>query len=1439
MKSLTRNRLFASALFSMWMSGASAVTTNDVPPWIPHDYSVDVTTNLQGFIDSVPDNSVINFPVLNYNPTNVGYRIEGTLTITNRHGLRFEGNGAFLRAFDKVSTNEFNWVIVRTRSQWRITGSNNTDIAFNRFVIYGANTNGLWSSDGFYDGDREAQNAFDITGVDGLLIDNCEMHNTYGDGAYIGDGSYHVTLQNCWVSEVGRQCIAPCGGAGILIQSNRLEKSRRGIIDIEPYAPGWSVDNVRIIGNTIGESRLICFPMGGMGDYGTIFIANNIATNNNGAPKIPFYNDDVRVAARRCGAFVVVNNDFLVGGSPAPGFSLKAVDGSLFAGNNNSLSQLGRNQIGVRMRDCRGASVVNNAFNGFTNSIGADALTGPVYASDNLLTNAGWTRQVAVTEFASNPACYYATVPYSDATVTNGRLLAIWRVTDGATALSHELLTTCGDYAVVKLDSASNLVSGFSLKGDSSYNGVDLPWLQLNAPGNLTATYVSSSQMTLSWTDNMPNESGFIIEQSIESNGVPGAWAPIGTAGANVTTYTVNGLQPDTEYYFRVCTTNSLAIASDYSNVAPFHMLSLLAPGNLSAVLVWPTEVRLSWTDNMTKESGFKIEEAPDVAGAPGAWTQIGTVGSNVTVYPVPGLQVGTKYYFRVRTYQSDNQYMPDSPYSPIAAVYTGSNTATVITQDWNTGTNGSAWPSQWSKVGTAVASIQAGCGQISAPNSTNIGATIMYMNTASGRNVDQLVKFNVNNTATYAGFVARLSETNSGTCYGVEISYHTTAAYLFRMVNGVRTNLASVSTVLLNTNYLMRFRVQDNGAGATDLKFKCWKASDSNEPSTWSQVVTDAAPELQGVSGRFGLRSVITIASTRKVTYDDYVATLGLTNTPPVAESQSLTTEAGMAVAVGLGVSDVNGDALSCTIVGAPAHGSLSGSGTNLTYTPSAGYNGPDSFTFKANDGMEDSNLATVSITVNAPVFVTEAWTGTNGAAWPSQWTKLGSKLVSTIVSNAGQMAVPTSNDTGTAIMYINTVEAENVEQLVAFKVNNNSVAGGFVARMADGDNDTYYGVEASYNTTWAYIFQMVDGVRSNLATVGTLQINTNYWMRFRVQGNGAGGTDLKFKLWKVDDPAGEPTAWSKEITNTTARLQGISGRFGLRSTITIYGTRKATYDDYNAEILTAVQSRSMSMAQSSSFEMTGSSSLAGPVTVAPEGVREAPGDFDLDAKSDPYSILHSGKTATWKVWLSATNYLATKSFRTVLAGGAPVRAADFDGDRKADLAMVSGGNWYLWLSTRNYQAPKDPAFVMVVPNGAQVFWVAADFDGDHMADPAMVLDGVWTFLLSGSGYLPSDSYALQGGAGEPIAADFDGDGKADPVMATNGNWTVWLSASGYQSSNPYAIEVTGANAVPMTGDYDGDGLADPAMVVNGVWTFWYSSSGYQPSGPHSFTTK
>src|SRR5205823_127177 len=72
-------------------------------------------------------------------------------------------------------------------------------------------------------------------------------------------------------------------------------------------------------------------------------------------------------------------------------------------------------------------------------------------------------------------------------------------------------------------------------------------------------------------------------------------------------------------------------------------------------------------------------------------------------------------------------------------------------------------------------------------------------------------------------------------------------------------------------------------------------------------------------------------------------------------------------AKAITLAGTDVDGDALTFAIATNPAHGTLTGTGANRTYTPDTNYNGPDSFTFTANEIARASCTATVSITVTA----------------------------------------------------------------------------------------------------------------------------------------------------------------------------------------------------------------------------------------------------------------------------------------------------------------------------------------------------------------------------------------------------------------------------------------------------------------------------------------
>ena len=102
--------------------------------------------------------------------------------------------------------------------------------------------------------------------------------------------------------------------------------------------------------------------------------------------------------------------------------------------------------------------------------------------------------------------------------------------------------------------------------------------------------------------------------------------------------------------------------------------------------------------------------------------------------------------------------------------------------------------------------------------------------------------------------------------------------------------------------------------------------------------------------------------------TADSNITTVSITvNGPPVANNQALTINKNTQQAITLTATDPNNDPLTYTVVQQPIHGALTGTAPNLNYQPATDYVGPDSFTFKANDGTADSNIATVSITVQA----------------------------------------------------------------------------------------------------------------------------------------------------------------------------------------------------------------------------------------------------------------------------------------------------------------------------------------------------------------------------------------------------------------------------------------------------------------------------------------
>ena len=181
---------------------------------------------------------------------------------------------------------------------------------------------------------------------------------------------------------------------------------------------------------------------------------------------------------------------------------------------------------------------------------------------------------------------------------------------------------------------------------------------------------------------------------------------------------------------------------------------------------------------------------------------------------------------------------------------------------------------------------------------------------------------------------------------------------------------------------------------------------SDADGDSLTASLVSNVQHGTLSLSpnGLFTYTPAAGFSGTDTFTYKDYdglawstlaTVTIDVTESAPVAHNDSYATAHGQALTVpgyynrvyynGLlyNDSDVDGDSLTASVVSNVQHGtlSLSPNGT-FTYTPTAGFIGTDTFTYKDYDGLEWSTLATVTIAVNEnpPVAENDAYTITHG---------------------------------------------------------------------------------------------------------------------------------------------------------------------------------------------------------------------------------------------------------------------------------------------------------------------------------------------------------------------------------------------------------------------------------------------------------------------------
>ena len=182
------------------------------------------------------------------------------------------------------------------------------------------------------------------------------------------------------------------------------------------------------------------------------------------------------------------------------------------------------------------------------------------------------------------------------------------------------------------------------------------------APSDGNATALSPTQSRLSWRDNADNETGYEVERS--NDGITYE-APVPLA-ANATSFTEAGLNPSTQYWYRVTAFNN---AGDSGSLGLTVMTSAPlppppgAPTGLTATAVSKGQITIRWTDTASNEEGFKIERSSNGT----TFTQIATIAADLTTFTNSGLAANKLYYYRVRAYNAGG----NSAYSNTASART------------------------------------------------------------------------------------------------------------------------------------------------------------------------------------------------------------------------------------------------------------------------------------------------------------------------------------------------------------------------------------------------------------------------------------------------------------------------------------------------------------------------------------------------------------------------------------------------------------------------------------------------------------------------------------------------------------------------------------------------------------------------------------------------
>ena len=519
------------------------------------------------------------------------------------------------------------------------------------------------------------------------------------------------------------------------------------------------------------------------------------------------------------------------------------------------------------------------------------------------------------------------------------------------------------------------------------------------------------------------------------------------------------------------------------------------------------------------------------------------------------------------------------------------------------------------------------------------------------------------------------------------------------------------------------------------------------------------------------------------------------------------------------------DGDLLTATLVHDAADGSVNlKPDGSFTYTPADGFSGTDTFTYKADDGMDYSAPATVSVTVAAPPQGVQA---VSGSAFGFE----------TNVSLFGGPAAVKGGPGSTCGQAGQPVCADGQSPAVSL-----APSGGDVAASDPDGNVGQYGP--------AYIFE----------SHGPLTVRT----QGATGPAGAVQSSASVKDISDNDPfhAGLPDG---EVSSTcTATRTTLGGSSRIVNGRLVTSTHPSTGDPvteitfphdwapgpnteyrgtvnhvgdswrivFNEQILSpeAITVNAVHMyllGPTAVGDMIIGQSRCGVVTAAANAAPVGNDDAYTATAGRPLTVPAAGVLAN-DTDADGQPLTAAKppGIRPPATGGGtwtfPGEPAHGTLDLRPDgsftytpAAGYSGPDTFTYLA-QDSRGKNDQATVNLTVGAAPRLGVA-DFDADGDTDRSVFRAGAW--------YTDGQAAAFFGLAGDiAVPADYDGDGDLDRAVYRDGAWLTEGQATTY-----FGL----ADDVPVPGDYDGDGDVDRAVfrASVGAWFIEGQPTAYRGS--------